>query len=99
MGYFNAAFFTGFGFGPLMGGALTDHFSMNIAFFTMGGLNLLAFLIVFLFLPEIRQRKMATTPHLSFQKMGARGTVKGLFSFRVAFSLGARKVLRIHLPS
>jgi len=26
MGYFNAAFFTGFGFGPLLGGVLTDHF-------------------------------------------------------------------------
>ena len=46
MGYFNAAFFTGFGFGPLLGGVLTDHFGMNVAFSTMGGLNLLAFLIV-----------------------------------------------------
>src|SRR4030042_1223989 len=46
MGYFNAAFFTGFGFGPLMGGVLTDHFGMNSSFLTMSGLNLLAFLIV-----------------------------------------------------
>jgi len=69
MGYFNAVFFTGFGFGPLMGGALTEHFGMNVAFFTMGGLNLLAFLVAALFLPKIRQRKTTTNPHSSFKQM------------------------------
>ena len=88
MGYFNATFFTGLGFGPLMGGVLTDHFGMNVAFSTMGGLNLLAFLIVMLFLHEVRQRKMGTSPHPSFKKMSSSGMVKGIFSFRLAFSLG-----------
>ena len=88
MGYFNAAFLSGIGFGPLMGGALTDHFGMNIAFFTMGVLNLLAFLMAVLFLPEISRRKMATSAHLSFRKMSKSGMVKGLFSFRVSLSLG-----------
>ncbi len=59
MGYFNTAFFTGFGIGPLMGGVLTDHFGMNVAFYSMGGLNLLAFLVAVLFLPEIKQEKAA----------------------------------------
>ena len=88
MGYFHAAFFTGFGFGPLMGGALTDYFGANVAFSTMGGLNLLAFLIATLFLPEIRQRKIATSPHPSFKKMSTSGIVKGLFSFRLVDALG-----------
>ena len=88
MGYFHTAFFAGFGFGPLMGGALTDYFGMNVAFSTMGGLNLLAFLIAILFLPEIRQGKMAANPHLSFKEMSTSGMVKGLFSFRLSFSLG-----------
>jgi len=88
MGYFNAAFFTGFGFGPLMGGVLTDHFGMNFAFSVMAGLNLLAFLIVTLFLPDVRQRKMTARPRLSFKEMSTSGMVKGLFSFRLAFSLG-----------
>lgn len=88
MGYFNAAFFTGFGFGPLMGGVLTDHFGMNVAFYTMGGLNLLALLVATLFLPEVRQGKMAANPHLSFREMGTSGIVKGLFSYRLSFSLG-----------
>jgi len=88
MGYFNAAFFTGFGVGPLMGGALTEHFGMTVAFSTMGGLNLLAFLLVTLFLPEIRQTKTATSHHLSFKKMSTSGIVRGLFSFRLSFALG-----------
>jgi len=88
MGYFHTAFFAGFGFGPLMGGVLTDYFGMNVAFSTMGGLNLLAFLIAILFLPETRQGKMAANPHLSFKEMSTSGMVKGLFSFRLSFSLG-----------
>jgi len=88
MGYFNAAFFTGFGFGPLIGGTLTEHLGMTIAFSTMSGLNLLAFLVVILFLPEIRQGKMAASPHPSFREMSASGMARGLFSFRLAFSLG-----------
>ena len=88
MGYFNAAFFTGFGIGPLMGGTLTDHFGMTVAFYSMGGLNLLAFLLVIFFLPKISHREMATSPHLSFKEMGTSGMVKGLFSFRLTYSLG-----------
>ena len=66
MGYFNASFFAGFGFGPLMGGALTEHFGMNVAFYSMGGLNLLAFLVAVLLLPESSRREIAIKPHLSF---------------------------------
>ena len=87
MGYFNAAFFTGFGFGPLMGGALTEHFGITVAFSTMGALNLLAFLVVALFLPEIRQRKTPASHHLSFKKMSTSGIIKGLLSYRLSFSL------------
>jgi MFS family permease len=88
MGYFNAAFFTGFGCGPLMGGALTDHFGTTIAFSAMGGFNLLAFLVVALFLPETRPRKMIASPRPSLKEMSASGMVKSLFSFQLAFSLG-----------
>ena len=88
MGYFQAAFFTGFGFGPLMGGALTDHFGMTVAFSTMGGLNLVAFLVATLFLPEIRRKETSTSPHPSFKEMSTSGMVKGLFSFRLSFSFG-----------
>ena len=88
MGYFNAAFFTGFGFGPLLGGVLTDHSGMNTAFYTMGGLNLLALLVAVLFLPEIERRKMAASPRTSFREMSTSGMIKGLFNFRLAFAIG-----------
>jgi len=88
MGFFQTAFLAGFGFGPLMGGVLTEHFGMSTAFYTMGGLNLLGFLAATLFLPEIRQRKMATNRRLSLREMGISGMVQGLFSFRLSFALG-----------
>ena len=88
MGYFNTAFFTGFASGPLIGGVITEHLGMTVAFSTMGGLNLLAFLVAILFLPEIRLKKMATSPNLSFREMSTSGVVKGIFSYRLSFSLG-----------
>jgi len=80
MGYFYAAFFAGFGCGPLM-----------------GGLNLLAFLIVVFLLPEIGKRKMAAAPLSSFREISGSSTVKGLFSFQLAFSLG-RGIFATFLP-
>jgi MFS family permease len=88
MGYFNAAFFTGFGIGPFMGGILSDHFGMSTAFLTMGSLSLLSFLTVFFFLPEIKPKKTASRPQTSYKKIITSRMVRGLFSFRLAFSLG-----------
>ncbi len=89
MGYANATFFGGFGFGPLMGGILTEHFGMTVTFLTMGGLNLLAATIAFLFLPEAarREAKEDMPPLLSFKEFSS-GVVKGLFSFRLVQALG-----------
>lgn len=88
MGYANAAFFSGFGFGPLIGGMVTEHIGQTAAFLILIGLNLLAFLIALIFLPEARQRKTGEEFHLSFREMARSGTVKGLFSFRMAQAMG-----------
>jgi DHA1 family multidrug resistance protein-like MFS transporter len=88
MGYFNAAFYTGFGFGPLMGGILTDYFGTAVSFGTMGVLNLLAFLIVVFYLPEVRHRKAVGSNLPSFKELSTSNTIKGLFSFQLAFSIG-----------
>ena len=58
MGYANAAFFSGFGIGPLLGGMLAERFGINASFYAMGSLCLFAFLVIVLFLPEILQRKI-----------------------------------------
>ena len=90
MGYANAAFFSGFGFGPFIGGVVTENFGQNPAFFILIGLNLLAFFIAFIFLPEVSRRKTSEEegPALSFKEMTGNNMVKGLFSFRMAQALG-----------
>jgi len=88
MGYANAAFFSGFGFGPLIGGMLTERFEQATAFYVLIGLNLLAFLIALIFLPEVRKRRTGEEFHLSFREMARSGIIKGLFSFRLAQALG-----------
>ena len=98
MGYFNSAFFAGFGFGPLMGGLLTDHFNMTVAFYAMGGLNLLAFLVAAFFLPEIKHKKTATSPRPSFKEMSASNIVRGLFVFRLSFAMGREGAFFTFLP-
>ncbi len=93
MGYANAAFFGGFGIGPLLGGVLTERFGMNAAFYSMGGLCLLAFLVAVLLLPEIRQRKIGEKGHLSLKDMSRSPMVRGLFSFRLVQALGRGGVM------
>ena len=97
MGYSNAAFFSGFGFGPLLGGVGTEYLGMDAAFLAMGGLNFLAFFIVVFFLPEISRRKLTAAPRPSFREMGKSGTMKGLFSFRLALTFG-RSAFSTFLP-
>jgi len=88
MGYSNAAFFSGFGFGPLMGGMLAAQWGMNLAFITMGVFNLIAFFIAIILLPRSDLRKSATALSFSFMDMRRSSTMVGLFSFRLAIALG-----------
>ncbi len=88
MGYFNAAFFMGFGFGPLMGGVLTDSFGMNFPFYIMGALNLLAFFFALFFLPEVRRMGEIVGRDAPSGKMRESRVMRGLFSYRLARSFG-----------
>ncbi|MFC1901512.1 MFS transporter [Chloroflexota bacterium] len=87
MGYYNMSLFTGMGTGPLIGGVLAEHFGINAAFYAMGCLNLLAFLGVILFLPEISHREKATDSHSSFKWIAKSNIMRGLFSFRLCISI------------
>ena len=89
MGYFSAAFVAGFGFGPLMGGLLDEYSGMNTAFYTMGGLNLMAFILALSLLPEIRRSKESReNPQRPLPRMRESGMMKGLFSFRLLYASG-----------
>jgi MFS family permease len=97
MGYANAAFFSGFGIGPLLGGALAERFGINASFYAMGGLCLLAFLVAILFLPRIEQRKIGEKSHLSLKEMSTSPIIRGLFSFRLVQAV-ARGGIMTFLP-
>lgn len=97
MGYFNASFFAGFGIGPLMGGVLTDHFSMTAAFSAMSALNLLAFLLAITFLPVSKQKKPEASEATSFRMMSRSGIIRGLFSFRLVAAL-SRAIFATFIP-
>ena len=98
MGYFNAAFFIGLGLGPVMGDVLTERFGMNLAFYSMGGISFIAFIVVLLFLPERRAKKGAdSAPSVSFREMARSAVVKGLAYFQLTYAFG-RGVLFTFLP-
>ncbi len=65
MGYFNAVLFAGMGAGPLIGGVITDAFSIRAAFLFMAVLNILGLIATLVFLKEM-PRKTATHGHTSY---------------------------------
>ena len=86
MGYLNAAFFLGFGFGPLVGGILTDSFGVDATFYGMGILNLLAFFLVLCFLPETRARsEIASNPP---RRARQSPVLRGLYGYRLMQAFG-----------
>jgi MFS family permease len=83
MGFLNATLFAGWGFGPLMGGVLSEYFGIDIAFYAMGGLNLIAFFSVALFLPEIIQGSRDNEQPASWKEVVRSRKTQGLFSFQL----------------
>jgi MFS family permease len=64
---FSVSMFSGMGFGPFLGGVLTDVFNMNIAFYAMSALSSIALLLLIRFVPAMEpsskegsQRKAAS---------------------------------------
>ncbi len=87
MGYFNAAFTTGMATGPLLGGIITDYYSMEFAFAVMGGVSFVAFVAATFFLHESGQRKEKDQAELSFRKMSGSSLFRGLFMHRMMSDL------------
>jgi DHA1 family multidrug resistance protein-like MFS transporter len=97
MGFFNATFLIGWGCGPLIGGVLAEFLGMDSAFYVMGGLNVLAFLGVVLFLPEVASRKTTTAPQSSFREIASSKVSWGLFSFQIG-DAAHRGVVQTFVP-
>ncbi|NOY70239.1 MAG: MFS transporter [Deltaproteobacteria bacterium] len=61
MGIFNMSVFFGLSIGPLLGGVIKDHWGLQAAFGTMGGLALAAFLSSLAFLPSPAKERSAVS--------------------------------------
>jgi len=99
-GIANAAFFGGFAMGPLIGGPIAEWYGYNTAFYVMGGICLLSFLLALRFLPESGSRQSGGGRQSladSFRLVHGDSTFRGLTSYRTALAL-ARGCLMTFLP-
>jgi len=88
MGYFNAIVFTAFGFGPLLGGVLSENFGITVTFATMSGLGFLALLLVGVMLPESKPQQITDKPRIPFRAIASSSMIQGLFSYRLTVEAG-----------
>ena len=92
MGYFNAVLFSGIGAGPLVGGVITDAFSMKTAFLTMAVLNVLGLIATLIFLKEMT-RKIASREHSSWIAPLRSRTLRGVFGYRITMGVGTATLM------
>jgi DHA1 family multidrug resistance protein-like MFS transporter len=88
MGYFNAVLFAGLGAGPLLGGVLTDVFSMKMSFVVMGCLNILGLIATLAFLREMMPRKSAVHGIASLRALVRNRIMQGVFIYRMTIGIG-----------
>ena len=92
MGLFNAVLFAGMGAGPLIGGVITDAFSIKATFLIMAVLNVLGLLATLVFLKEM-PRKTAGREHTSFLAPLRSRTLQGVFSYRLTTGIGTSSLM------
>ncbi len=90
MGYFNLAMFAGLSLGPLLGGVISDHWSLDAAFVMMGLLALFGFLACALLLPPTRSETAwrRGTPPIAWRQLARDTAIWSLFTFRLAYTAG-----------
>jgi DHA1 family multidrug resistance protein-like MFS transporter len=92
MGYFNAVLFAGMGAGPLIGGVITDAFSIRAAFLFMAVLNVLGLIATLVFLKEM-PRKIATRGHTSYMAPLKSRTMRGVLWYRMTTGVGTASLM------
>jgi DHA1 family multidrug resistance protein-like MFS transporter len=94
MGTMNLAMFGGMGFGPLLGGSLTDLFNMSAPFYFMSGLTALSLALVMLFLPDLGSTMYtADKPKPSFRRVLSNKVLLASFVFRAVNALGRGAIM------
>ena len=83
MGVFNLFLTGSIGIGPLAGGWLSDTYGMESSFYWMGALNLVAVVMVLIFLPNSQAAEHTVKQPVSYRELLKRTGVKGLALFRM----------------
>lgn len=86
LGTFTIAFFIGLAFGPIIGGALHDIWSMNAAFYAMGAISFLSLVMLIFMLPEINAYKKIKPS--SFKDILKDKTMQAMLIFRAMNAYG-----------
>lgn len=94
MGKMNLALFAGMGLGPLIGGYLTDYFTISTPFYVMGALTALSLLLTMAFLPDDSSLKGKTAKAKpSFRKVLSKKILRAAFVYRAVGALGRGSIM------
>ena len=88
MGLFNMSMFTGLSIGPLIGGVISDRFSLDTSFACMAFLAFAGFLLCYFLLPPTRSEKVVgsgKTP-IDWKWLLYDRDMAGMFIFRMAYA-------------
>lgn len=88
MGMFNMSMFFGLSVGPLAGGMINEHFSLNTSFLCMGILAFLGFSLCLFLLPPTKSERAVSRKKevVSWKKLLRDRDLAGLFFFRFAYA-------------
>jgi len=88
MGLFNMSVFCGLSLGPLLGGAIHDWFSLDMAFFCMGLLAFAGFSLSLALLPPVRSEKAVSRgiDPLPWKWLIRDRLIAGLFALRFSYT-------------
>ncbi len=94
MGTMNMAMFAGMSLGPLLGGSLSEAFTISAPFYLMAGLTGLSLALTMLFLPEQeRQGEASRRVRPSFRRVLSNRLVLAIFVYRVVNALGRGSIM------
>ncbi len=88
MGLFNVSMFFGLSVGPVMGGYIHDRFSLDAAFFCMGILAGIGFLLCIFLLPPTRSEKVVvnSTKIVPWRQLMTDRSIVGQFAVRFSYA-------------
>jgi MFS family permease len=93
MGTMNLAMFLGMGIGPLIGGTMSDVFTLSAPFYVMGALTALSLLATTLYLPDKRVDVRDRVERRPLAEVLKNKTLLGCFVYRGVNSLGNSSIM------